>query len=1055
MSTFRTTTPAAAARSARRHAPLYLAAIVAACAALGASAATAAAAPEIEVAPVIPDTVTPGKSMITDLGIRNVGDEPMSGNLTLKYTFPDKISVSEPERVQEAPVPACTQSGQVVECEIDVTGSPPGRGAGYRTFSFVDADATGTLSGQIEVFGGGATNTVTVPFSPIAEPVGPFDIKSWQVDLSGNPELESGQAGSVPPEITTTTELRSTADRVINLPSPDFTVSTPPESFRDVVVHVPPGFVGNPTATPARCSALELAEPRLDGPNPQVPTCPPDSQIGVALVNAYGIVPVYNLVPAPGVPAMFGLYFQGVVVKFRANLRASDNGIDIVASQAPSSIPIPRFEVTLWGVPSDSSHDNLRADCTVNMNGASGSLCPSAARRVGFLRLPTSCSGSPLPWVEEIDTYQHPGLFHGSATTTPAIQGCGKVPFDPSLELAPSERSAHSPSGLEVNLSIPQDSGPNGVSEADLRSVSLELPEGVAVNPAAADGLEACSDAQLRLGLEGPSQCPDAAKLGSVELRTPLLEEPVEGSLYVRTQASQDPNSGEMYRLALELRSDDRGVYVKLPGSLKADPADGQLTATFGDLPQLPFESMQLHLKAGPRAPLTTPQTCGAYSAHAQLEGWNGKVDTAEPTFTVDQGCTAPPFAPGFQAGVDNPTAGSFSPFSLRVTRGAGMPNLSRIEATLPEGELAKLAGVAVCSGAQAASGACPASSQVGRVVAAVGEGMSPLYLPQPGKAPTAIYLAGPYKGAPYSILAEVPAQSGPFDLGTVLVRSALRIDPETVQASVVSDPLPQVFGGIPVSYQDVRVEVDRSRFTVNPTDCEPTAVTGTIASLTGGSAKVSDRFQVADCGALRFKPKLTISLRGRTRRAGHPALTAVLKMPSGGANIARTSVALPHSEFLAQSHLNTTCTRVQYAAGGGGGAGCPKGSVYGRARAFSPLLDQPLEGPVYLRSNGGDRELPDLVASLDGQIHVDLVGYVDSDKRTGGLRTTFAKVPDAPVSKFVLKMPGGRKSLLENSTDICRGRHRAIVKMGGQNGRDRDFRPVVRVRCGKGARRR
>jgi hypothetical protein len=274
-----------------------------------------------------------------------------------------------------------------------------------------------------------------------------------------------------------------------------------------------------------------------------------------------------------------------------------------------------------------------------------------------------------------------------------------------------------------------------------------------------------------------------------------------------------------------------------------------------------------------------------------------------------------------------------------------------------------------------------------------------------------------------------VPAQSGPFDLGTVTVRSALRVDPVTTRATVISDPLPQIFGGIPVSYRDVRVIVDRPRFTITPTSCEPQTVDGKISASNGQRAAVSARFQASDCAALAFKPRLSISLRGRTRRAGNPALTAVLTYPKKGdfANIARTSVALPHSEFLAQDHIDTSCTRVEYAAGGGGGAGCPKGSIYGKARAFSPLLDQPLEGPVYLRSNGGERELPDLVASLGGQIHVDLVGYIDADKRTGGLRTTFAKVPDAPVSKFVLKMPGGKKSLLENSTNICRGKHRAI----------------------------
>jgi hypothetical protein len=1050
MSTVKTT-----ARASRRHAPrrvlLCLLAAVAALSTLGIGAASASAAPALRLAASIPDHVTPGKEAKIEVAVLNTGDESFSGSVNLKYTLPIGLSLSFYQSVNSNVT--CNQTGQVVECSVEALGYP-GRLFNLVTVYEVDAGATGVLQGSIEASGGGASNTDTAPISLDTSPLGPFDLKSFDVSMADGDSAPAVQAGSHPAGITSAFSFWSNAYRLFNFPNWFFNITAPPENLKTLVAHVPAGFVGDPSAAPIKCTVAQLANPSPVPGHQQVPTCPRTSQVGIALVDAEFFAPVYSLVPPPGVAAEFALYVQGIVIPLEARLRPGDNGIDLVTKRTPSTLPLSSIEFTFWGTPADSTHDNLRAECTEGSEGADGNLCPSDAPKTPFLRQATSCSGQPLTWAIETDTYQNPGVFHRRETTTPALDGCEHVPFDPSLALAPSERGAHTPSGLDVNLSIPQDSGPEGHSEADLRAVSLALPEGVGVNPAAADGLEACSDAQLHLGLEGPSDCPDAAKLGSVELRTPLLEEPVEGSVYLRTQASQDPASGEMFRLAIELRSDERGVDVKLPGSLKVDPKTGQLTSTFADLPQLPFESMQLHLKAGPRAPLTTPRACGHYTAEATLTGWNGKTVTAEPGFTFDQGCQAPGFQPGFEAGVTNPTAGAFSPFTLRVTRGSGQPNLLRIEATLPEGELAKLAGVPVCSGAQAASGACPAASQIGRVIAAVGEGSSPLYLPQPGKAPTSVYLAGPYKGAPYSVLARVPAQSGPFDLGTVLVRSALRIDPQTAQASVESDLLPQIFGGIPVSYRDVRVEVDRPGFTLNPTNCEPQEVTGTIGSVAGGSAEVSDRFQVGDCAALGFKPKLSISLAGKTRRAGNPALTAVLRMPRKGpnANIARTSVALPPSEFLAQDHLDHVCTRVQYAADGGGGAGCPKGSVYGHARAFTPLLDKPLEGPLYLRSNGGDRELPDLVASLDGQIHIDLVGYIDSDKKTNGIRTTFANVPDAPVTKFVLKMPGGAKSLLSNHVNICRGTHRAIVKMDGQNGRVRDFAPLVRAKCGKGA---
>jgi hypothetical protein len=1032
-----------------RRLALIAMAVIASLALVGAGAASASADPVLRVRTLKPDYVTPGKFMKMFINVDNVGDTPLNGDLTINYTLPSALTLILRESVGSSE-PTCVQSGQVEECVVDVSGDPMGHVRHFVTVYAIDPSVTGNLVGEVEVFGGGAANSVTVPLSFNTDPIGPFDIKSFAALTTDNSHQAPAQAGSVPTDAGTTFEFPSQV--FFNQGIPSFGGIGPSENPRDITVHVPPGFVGYPPATSLRCTVAQLSTPNKNkGANEQAPSCPRDSQIGLALLNNKDVVAIYNVVPPRGVSAEFGLFYQGVIIYLQARLRPGDNGIDIVSERTPDPVQITAFEATLWGVPTDDAYDGIRAECTVLLNGANGNLCGSIAPEEAFLRNPTSCGG-PLPWSVEINTYQHPEVFHRREAVTPAMTGCDRTPFEPKISLALTDGAAHSTSGLDLDLSVPQENGPNGIAQADVKQAALALPQGFGLNPAAAEGLTACTDTELRLGVGGPAQCPDASKLGTVEVDTPLLDEAVGGSVYLRTQNSQDPESGQMYRLAVVLHSEERGVDVKLPGSLVVNKATGQLTTTFDELPQLPFEAMHLHLKAGPRAPLTTPQTCGNYAAQATLTGWNGKTVSLAPSFTVNQNCDAPGFAPGFQAGVADPVAGGYSPFTLRVTRGSGQPNISRIEATLPEGELAKLAGVPVCSDAQAAS--CPASSRIGSVVTGVGEGSSPLYLPQPGKAPTAVYLAGPYKGAPYSVIASVPAQSGPFDLGTVLVRSALRVDPETSQASVESDLLPQIYGGIPVSYRDVRVVVDRPEFTINPTSCEPKKVTGTIGASNGGSAKVSDRFQVSDCAALGFKPKLSISLAGKSRRGGNPALTAVLRMPQKGANanVSRTSVALPGSEFLAQSHIQTVCTRVQYAAGAGGGAECPKGSVYGRARAFTPLLDYPLEGPVYLRSNGGDRELPDLVASLGGQIHVDLVGYIDSNKKTGGIRTTFANVPDAPVSKFVLKMPGGKKSLLENSTNICRGKHRAIVKMDGQNGRVHDSSPLVQAKCGTGA---
>jgi hypothetical protein len=1012
---------------------------------LGASAASAA--PALRVSVSHPDYVTPDGQMLMFVSILNTGTDALSGDITVRYTFPAGIVPADPGDLSGRVGVACNTVGQVTECSGDASAVEAGQQIRFVTVTTVAADATGG-AGAVEVSGGGVPGTFTYPFSIAVGPSGPFAINALGVDMSDGPLFAATQAGSDPAEHATTVKLTSEAQTNLELPFPNFVITAPTESFRDTITHVPPGFLGDPTATPSRCTAAQLT---TNYPLTAIPQCPLESQIGLVQINSGDIAAVYNLVPPHGYPAAFGFFYNSIVVTLRAKVRPSDNGVDIVTLKTPNSIPIPNFEVMLWGNPSDPSHDRLRGICLQQGFGYNkekvekGFICtPSSRSDAPFLRTPTSCPGTPLPWSIEMDTYQHPGSFVGKETTTPAMEGCELLPFDPDLALEPSSRAAGSTSGLDVELSMPQEASVNGLAEADLKGAELTLPEGVTINPASAEGLAACSDAQLRLGLEGPSECPDAAKLGSLELTTPLLEDPIGGSVYLRTQASSDPASGELYRLALEIRSDERGVAIKLPGSLKVDPGTGQLTTSFSDLPQLPFESMQLHLKTGPRAPLTTPSACGTYAAHAILTGWNGAVETVDPSFTIDQNCTAPGFKPGFEAGVADNTAAAFSPFTLRVTRDAGQPNLSRIDATLPEGELAKLKGVPLCPAAQAATGACPAASRIGSAIAGVGEGSNPLYVPQAGHAPTAVYLSGPYKGAPYSIVVAVPAQAGPFDLGTVTVRSALHVDPITTRASVASDPLPQIIGGVPVAYRDVRVIVDRPKFTLNPTSCEPKSVGGTIVSTQGQTARVSDRFQASDCAQLGFRPRLGLRLRGGTQRGDNPALTATLKMPAGNANAASIQVALPHSEFLDQSHIRTICTRVQFAADT-----CPKGSIYGHVRATSPLLDYALEGPAYLRSSS--HNLPDLVLALRGPashpIEIDAVGRIDSVN--GGIRTTFAQVPDAPLTKVVLRMAGGKKSLLENSRNICAATYSAAVEMDAHNGRTFASTPALRAKCG------
>jgi len=1016
--------------------------------------------PELQTWTSYPDTVSDGKPISMFVWFENVGDMPLAGDVTVSHTFPAGIEPVDP--LIESVYPAahtCQITDQQSVCTIGVEGLLPGAQVrvSYRTMV---AGASGELFDTVVVSGGGDPSVDTIEQVLTVRPPPPFDIKSFAVDQLGADRLPAAQASSAPRELTTSLVFRSTA--IDQLGTGFESTTTPIEHLRNATVHVPPGLIGNPNATPVKCTNAQLAE---SAPGViKTPNCPQDSQVGFArLISSLGpgLLPLYNLEPPPGSPAAFGFVYQGVTVVLVAKLRPTDHGVDIVARTAVSSIPVPAVHVAIWGVPADPSHDSLRHLCMDGFMGNAGGLCPSDAPAAPFLRLPTSCPGTDLPWSIEADTYEQPTRLVQAVTSTAAMKGCERVPFDPTFSLVPSTGASGAPTGLDVTISIPQDTAPGGLAQADLRRAAVTLPEGMAINPSSATGLASCSDAQLRLGLEGPSQCPDAAKIGTLEVETPLLDHPIGGSVFLRSQGSGTAESGNLYRMAVELRSDDDGINVKLAGSIKVDPFTGRLTTIFDELPQLPFESMQLRLKSGARAPLVNPARCGTQTAEVELTGWNGKVVSRVSRFTTSAGAGGGcdlGFDPKLSAGTENHIAGTTSPFHLRLTRDDGSQQLRALSLTLPPGLSGYLKGIPYCpdaalaavsgapgtGAAQEGSPACPAASRVGSATVGTGAGPTPFYTSS-GRA----YLAGPYKGAPLSLAVVAPAVAGPFDLGSVVVRNAIHVDPITAQLTIVSDPLPTILHGIPLNLRDIRVAIDREHFTVNPTSCEPMSIGATITSTSGATVQRSQRFQAAACERLGFKPRLSLSLRGPSHRAAHPRLRAVLRARPGDANIGKVSVLLPKSELLENAHIRTICTRVQFNAGEGGGAGCPKGSVYGYARAWTPLLDKPLQGSVYLRANGGERELPDLVAALDGQIHIDLVGYIDSvDAR---IRTRFVTAPDAPVSRFELTMQGGRKGLLANNTNLCRGTHRASVHMTGQNGRTRIMKPVVKAGCRRG----
>jgi hypothetical protein len=869
---------------------------------------------------------------------------------------------------------------------------------------------------------------------------------------------------------------------------------TPVDELKTVRVDLPVGLSVNPGATPQCPLATFEADPA---------TCPPGSGVGYSVVTAsvppLGVptqVPeeptVYNLVPPEGEPALFGLHLLGNDIFLRADVAWDGDyheGFTIDVPSTPfESLPLLEGGVVLKN--------------RLVFDGRSGDGT--------FISTPSTCLGpavSPFEHVystwllassvteEEDPGYEFPAdanpPFESRIPPGTSPKECDTVPFVPSIEADPNTAVTDSPSGATVEVTLPHQTESGGTDQetSHVRTAKVTLPAGMGLNPSAANGLQACTDAQFGKGTRNTANsCPAASRIGTVSVETsPLPEEPLTGGVYVGQQLSRDPASGDAYRIFVEAKSDRYGVVARLIGNVSANPQTGQLTTTFAENPQVPFDTFSIAFDGGPKAPLTSPPTCGPHTTVTEMTPWTTAVGSVPPgqeggpsddppatdedefelTGQPAGGACAKtlaerPFAPGFGARTANPRAGAFSPVSVEIARSDGNQELKGVDVVMPPGHTAKLAGVRYCpeetiaaaaanSGvAEAASPTCPASSLVGSATVATGAGPEPISFN--GKA----FLAGPYHGAPLSLAVVTPATAGPFDLGTVVVRVALFVNPATAQIEAVSDPIPHVFGGALVNVRSVKVTTDRENFSLNPTNCSPMTAN---ANLRGGGANPLDPasftsfpgsapFQVQDCDRLGFKPKLFMRAFGGTRRGKSPKLRAVLVARKGDANIGRAAVTLPKAVILEQSSLENICTRTQFAA-----HDCPKSSIYGYATAETPLLDGPLKGPVYLRSS--DNELPDLVAALHGQVDVELVGRIDSAK--GRLRTTYDVVPDVPVSKFMLVVRGGKKrGLLVNTTNLCaKKKHKVIARFRGQNGKKANMRPKLRAPCKKKKKRR
>ena len=831
---------------------------------------------------------------------------------------------------------------------------------------------------------------------------------------------------------------------------------------KDVEVNLPAGVVVNPTAAPRKCTEaqFETQEGSAQGGG-----CPLGSVVGVVEVFTMSELgqfysPVYSMVPPPGIPAEFGVNPAsiGLIAHIVGKVRTGgDYGLSGSVTGIIQSHPLYKIKLTLWGDPTNPSHDRERGLCSsetavlkeieeetyqkkvekalknhmpLPQESKFFFRCPLARGErtsTPLLTMPDSCTGGPLATTMSVDSWQEPGNeIMPAPFVSPAVTGCQELPFHPSLNAEPSPNGAgtESPSGLNVDLKIPQNESIEGRAEADLKKAVVSLPAGIAISPSAANGLGACP-------AEGPDgfnlheqetesngekhaprgHCPDSSKIGTVEVLTPLLEKPLTGSVFIAQPkcggsgqpgcTEESASNGELFGLYLEVEG--QGAIVKLAGTVSANPSTGQLTTTFDNNPQLPFNELKLKLFSGPRAPLITPSDCGTYTTRSLLSPWSGTIPVPWPSdLTINQGCTHA-FTPTFTAGTTNNQAGAYSPFSVTLSRQDGEQRLGGVQVIAPQGLLATLKSVVQCPEPQASQGACGPESMIGETTVAVGPGTD-TYWVKGGK----VYLTGPYKGSPFGLSIVVPAVAGPFNLGNEVVRARIDVDSHTAQAIVTSDALPTIKDGIPLDIRTINVTINKTGFMFNPTNCSPAGVTGTLESTSTTKVAVSSPFEAANCASLPFKPSFKVSTQASTSKANGASLTVKVGSSTGQANIAKVRVTLPKQLPARLTTLQKACTEAQFNTNP---AGCPIQSDVGNATAITPLLAHPLTGPAYLVSHGG-AAFPDLVFVLQGE---GITLYLDGNTniKKGITTSTFNSVPDAPISSFETVFPEGPHSVL------------------------------------------
>jgi hypothetical protein len=879
---------------------------------------------------------------------------------------------------------------------------------------------------------------------------------------NGSPDV---QAGSHPYALTTTFILNNPSPIEAEvLPGEKRTFFVAEGDLKDVTAELPPGFVGDPDAMP-RCSYQTFTSK-----NSSV-HCPNETVVGVdtTYVTDYEGVkenfeevfgtsdPIYNIEPPHGVAAEFGFKVAGISPVFLdVSVRTGgDYGLTVRTANISQAVLVYADKVTIWGVPAAPSHNALRGTCLNGVvEGYVGGLgegeveresppaesngeCPVSAPEVPLLTNPTSC-GVPRTATLGVDSWQEPGIFASKSVSLPELVGCEKLDFSPTISVGADGTAGSTPTGLNVDLHVPQEasSNPAGLAEADVKDTTVALPEGVQMSPSAADGLLACSPTQIGLHGGEPPSCPEASKVGTVEIDTPLLPEPLTGAVYL---ATQDENPfGSLVALYVVAEDPVAGVLVKVAGQVTPNPVTGQLVTTFENTPQLPFSDFKLSFFGTDRAPLTTPPLCGTYTTKTSIAPWSG-TPAVDPSskFQITSGpagspCASPrPFSPGFQAGSTNIQAGAFSPFTLTMSRPDGDQTLAGLSIQLPPGLAGSLSKVQLCPEPQASTGDCPVGSLIGHTVVSSGLGNDPFTV-EGGQ----VFITGPYKGAPFGLSILNPAKAGPFNLGYVVVRAKIEVNPTTAALHIVSDPLPTIIDGIPLQIQHVNVTIDKPEFTFNPTNCTPMQLTGAMTSTEGASASVGTPFQVTNCAALAFKPGFAVSTSGKPSRANGASLDVKLTYPSEPAgtqaNIAKVKVELPKQLPSRLTTLQKACPEATFDANP---ASCPSASKIGEAVATTPILAGGLAGPAYFVSHGGAK-FPELIVVLEGEdgVTVDLHGETFISKK-GITSSTFATVPDVPVGSFELKLPQGPYSALAANGNLCKSKLTMPTEFVAQNG--------------------